>query len=242
MKQCPDLPLCLAREHLNDPRSHLWRGIAADIVEAAVFYSIRKTQILGYPEDNVIALGLSCLNIALSMLLAVQRVFDEVSTISEPQTFHRYPGCGNLSHLRLSLTRFLEALQELALAPPFSESLANHLSNVYGILILFLIRCTLRSTFHCFQHGFEPCESQKGHDTFFILGSACPVYQPNLAILEASTVTIADSWPSDDTKDKKSMWIYTQCQRASKLLEVPDGSDKTLGQHLEFSINRWLDL
>ena len=241
-KQYPDLPLCLAREHLNDPRSHLWRGIAADVVGAASFYSARKTQILGYPEDRVIALGLSCLDIALSMLLAVQRVFGEVHTSSEPQSFHRYPNCENVSQLRLSLTRFLEALQELALIPPFSEELANHLTIVYGILILFLIRCTLRSTFQGFQHGFKPFESQNSHDAFLVLGSACPVYQPNLAVLEASNMTIARSWPSEESKDRKSMWLYTQCQRVGKLLAMPDGMNKTLGEHLECSINRWLDL
>lgn len=65
--------------------------------------------------------------------------------------------------------------------------------------------------------------------------------QPNLAVLEASNMTITEAWPSDDAKDRKSLWLYTQCQRAGKLLAMPDGMNKTLGEHLEYSIDRWLD-
>ena len=244
LKILPDLPLCLNREQLNDPRSNMWRGIAADIINAAAFYSIRKTQILGYAEDRVVSLGLSCMSIALSMLLAVHHVFDDIrsDTSSEPRDVYRTVGCDNISQLTLSLIRFLEAMQECALAPPCPEELANQLTNTYGILLLFLIRCTLRSVFRYSRHGFEAVECQRNHDAFFVLGSSCPSYQPNLAVLEASTVTVAQTWPRDDMKDRKSMWLYTQCQRAAKLLAMPDGPNKTLGEHLEYSINQWLGI
>jgi len=170
-----DLPLCLGRDPINDPRSHMWRGVAADLINAAAFFSIRKAQVLGCPEDNVISLGLSCLRIALSMLLAIHRVFSEIGydTASRPQNVQRNIGCDDISQLRPRLDGFLQAMHEVALNPPFLEEVANHLTNLYGVLILFLIRCTLRSAFQC-HNDYQAVEGQRNQDNFFVQGSACP--------------------------------------------------------------------
>ncbi|KAL6721827.1 hypothetical protein ACLMJK_000932 [Lecanora helva] len=240
LNSVPDLPLCLSAQPIGDPRSHTWRGIAADVIHAAAFYSIRKTQMLGYPEDNVIFLGLGCLGIVHSMLLDIHRVFTEVGwkKVSEVQAIRRSIPIGDL---RSSLNKFFEAMQKHALEPPFAEELANHLTSFYGILILFLIRSALRSALQYSAHDFKTSAYQEGLDTFFRLGAGCPTYQPNMAVLEATKTTINETWPEDDAKDEKTLWLYAQYQRAGKLLSIPYGLQNTLAHNLEVSINRWLN-
>ena len=243
----PDLPLCFSRERINDPRSHSWRGIAADIINAVAFYSMRRAEVLGYSEDNITTSGLSCLGLALSLLCKVHRVFSEFrnnpnSFSSSYPVFCRVVGCNDISQLKPRLEKFLQAMEEVAMHPPYEEELANHLTNFYGVLILFLIRCTLRSVFQYLELGFQAAENQKTQDSTFVMGSACPIYQLNLTALRTSNITIAETWPSDELKNRKTLWLYAQCQRARKLLAMPDGMNRTLGQHLEYSIDLWLDL
>ena len=246
-KAIPDVPLCLARSPMGDPRSYMWRGIAADIINAAVFYSLRKTQILGYPEDQVIVSGLRCLAMSLALLHEVHRVVGlyGCNPGSDLQDANVRVNCGSISQINSSIENFLRAMREAAFQAPFAEETANHLTHFYAILLLYLIRCALRSAFKYTEHGFEPCEAQINQDTFFISGIKCPIYQPNLAVLEASRMTIAETWPSkatnDEKKDKQSRWLSTQYQRAAKLLAMPDGQHKTLAEHLVYSIDRWLD-
>lgn len=249
LESSSDLPLSLGREQLNDPRSHMWRGLAADIVKAAAFYSIRKTQVLGHPEDIVVSKGLNCLATALSMLLSIHGVFTEFeySTVNKPEVFRRKVGYGDIPLFMSRLEGFLQAIQQVVSHTAFVEELARHLTVIHGVLILFLIRSTLRSAFQCLEHGFEAVQSQRFQDPelqdpSFVQGSKCPIYQLYLAVLRASSTTLAETWPNDDAKDEKSLWLYAQCQRAGKLLAMPDGNNKTLREHLEYSIDRWLDL
>ena len=227
----------------------MWRGVAADIVNAAAFYSLRKTQVLGYPEDNVIALGLSCLDTALSMLSAIHGVFSEYTynTIDKPDIFNQTINCDYVTRLGPGLEKFLQAMQKVVFYTAFVDELAWHLTIIYGVLLLFLVRCVLRSAFRCAEHGFSAVENRGAQnrdlqDPSYEQGSSCPIYQLYLAALRQSSTTLAETWPSEEHKDEKSLWLYAQCQRAGKLLAMPDGLRKTLREHLEYSIDRWLDL
>ena len=197
---------------------------------------------LGYAEDSIIHLGLSCLNIALSALRAIHRVFWEIgfSTL-QPRIIDRQAECEDISRLENGLAAFLQALREVALSAPHKEDLANQLTHFYGVLILILIRFTIRSALRCSEHGFIACDFQKSLDESFVRGSKCPIYRVHVMILEASRTAIAETQPKVGNTDEKSLWLYTQCHRASKLLAMPDGWNKTLGEHLRYSIDCWLD-
>ena len=222
------------------------RGIAADIVTAAAFYSLRKYEILGHTEDKVIRLGLRSLAIALATLHVVHHALTDIgyNTNLGPQDSDREILCDDVAQLRLSIDQFIGTMQEFASQTSSSADIPNQLTNFYGILLMFLIRAALRSAFRYSEYGLQPAFDQEHQDDTFIWGLRCPLYQPNLSVLTASKMTIAETRPSgarDERKDKQEKWLSIQCQRAAKLLAMPDGLNKTLAEHLEYSIDRWLN-
>lgn len=93
------------------------------------------------------------------------------------------------------LELYLRGLQDtivVATSDDATECILQALRAYYSILLLLLIRCTLRSILRYSRYGLIATGHQANQDHSLDRGLLCPLYQPMLFVLEASQLAFGD--------------------------------------------------
>ncbi len=101
----------------------------------------------------------------------------------------------------------------------------------YGVLLLFMVRRTLRSILRNSKIGFTAVGHEVNQDYSFETGATCILYQPMLAILESSKVTFSEMLKTADCiKSTMTAVLY----QTAYVVHIPDPMNATPLEHILF--------
>lgn len=112
----------------------------------------------------------------------------------------------------------------------------------YGILILFMIRCTLRSVLRYSECDAKATGYQVNQDHSFDRGIWCPLYEPLILALGSRKETFGELIDSrseltavmgDNDSDQQKDGYRAALTEAASLLDVPTPRDKTPMDHIQ---------
>lgn len=133
--------------------------------------------------------------------------------------------------IRSMTKRFLAHLYDMTVSRTPSLLPGGLLEAFHGILLLFMIRSTLRSILQYSRAGFTSFGHQAYQDHSFEQGVACTLYQPMLAILETSKMTFGEMLRSESSAPNTT----TDALYASaRVISIPDPMNANPLEHILF--------
>lgn len=97
----------------------------------------------------------------------------------------------------------------------------------HGILLLFMIRYTLRCTSRYSGHGLKAFGEQANQDPSFDDGLACALYQPMILVLESEEVTF-------DELSRRAGKYQIAVAEARRVVNIPNPGNKTPMDHIRY--------
>ena len=172
----------------------------------------------------MIFLGLSCLHVCLCLHKTVY----ESLAIADPTGKDLEISFRGIYDIKTSLRWFLFSIFEDIFRRDSHTEPKDLLRGFYCILILSLIRYTLRSVLRCDEYGYRACGPQVQQDLDVERGLCSELYLPTLFVLETSKATISQIMQNLESE------TCTQYVLASALVPIPQPKDATLLQHITF--------
>lgn len=126
---------------------------------------------------------------------------------------------------------FLADLYAITVKKTPSTRAQRVLEAFYGILLLFMVRGTLRSILRYSKSGFTSFGYQANQDHSFERGVTCTLYQPMLAVLESSQLSFLNLIRSQGPGSATETDALFQ---AAHVIHIPDRFNATPLEHILF--------